>query len=212
MDFFEACDLYRGEDASDFDIMAPIVPVYEYDLLNYGPLRMWPGMGTLITEDDREWTGTIDSRGTDHHQVPTPRDGRDGTSARMEFGLPFIDKSTYNAIRLLDEPVAGRTITVYLAILLPDEGLRPSTPLRFQAQYTMKAPLFDTGLVQINGGFVRTYNAKVVARDGYEGRSQAYRGTYSSTCQGERALELGVAVDKGCDFIAALANVTITVP
>lgn len=208
MNFLEALDQYRGDDEDSADISCPLVPVYEYDLTS-GPIRMWPGFGRLHTIDGRKWLGTVDSSGVDHHQAPGPRDGRDGTSAKMTFGLPYIDRETYNQIRLVKEESRDRPVRVYLCVLLPNEGLRPQTPLRFQAEYTLISPLFDSGLTWDEVRFIRRYSVSIIGRDGNQSRALADLGTYTSTGQRDRAAEFGIAVDRGCDFVAALENVTV---
>jgi hypothetical protein len=210
-DFLDLIDEAVGTAADRHDIRLPIVPCFEYGFIS-GPIRIFRGQGKLFSQDGRTWLGSIDSRGIDHHQTPALRDGRDGSSERLEFGLPFLDKTTYDAIRTLEESVAGRMITVYLAAVLASEGLRPTTALEFLGRYTMQSPTFSDGYALADGIWQRQYKITVVAKNANAGRSRAPRGTYSDTSQQERAAQLGVAADHGCGFVAALANKTISFP
>lgn len=210
-EFLDRLDEIIGTASEDSDIRASIVPCFEYDF-DSAPLRLARCQGVIISEDGREWIGTVDGSGGDRHQTPPLRDGRDGTSARLEFGLNFLDKATFDAIKAEHEPVAGRTITAYLAIVEQGEGARPATPLEFLGRFVMQSPTFADGFGGAGGTYRRNYRITVVAKDGNAGRSRAQRGTYSDTSQQERAAALGVAVDYGCGFVAALSNTTLQFP
>ena len=67
--------------------------------------------------------------------------------------------------------------------------------------------------MEISGGAVsQKYDTSVVAKDGNFGRSEIPNGTYANTIQQERAKQLGVNTDLGCQYVAALANRTYIVP
>lgn len=210
-EFLDRLDEVLGVEADDGDIHVTVAACFEYDF-DTAPLRVWAGQGVLITSDGREWIGTVDSTGTDRHQTPSLKDGRDGTSTRLEFGLQFLDKTSFDAIKSEGEPVAGRTITAYLALIEQGEGMRPSIPLEFLGRFTMQSPTFSDSFGYQGGEYRRNYRITVVAKDGNAGRSRAQRGTYSDTSQQERAAALGVPIDYGCGFVASLANTTIQFP
>ena len=58
----------------------------------------------------------------------------------------------------------------------------------------------------------RTYTAAITAKDNNHGRSETPDRTYADTMQKRRAAQLGVAVDRGSEYLALLANRTYQVP
>jgi hypothetical protein len=210
--FLDAIDDHLGAAADGIaDIRASVVPLFEYDLGSI-VIRMWRGRGRLVTGDGRVWLGTIDSKGVDHHQTPALRDGRDGSSSRLEFSLPFIDKATFNDIKAGRVPVANRPLTVYLVLVEEGEGLRPAGDLEVLAKLTLQSPTFSDSFGWIGGELRRQYKVTVVAKDGNAGRSRSAKGTYSDTSQQERAATLGVVPDYGCGFVALLADLNLQLP
>lgn len=195
------------------DIRVVLAPCYFFDFNGY-PILLWRGQGRLFTSDGRKWLGSVDANGTDHLQAPDFNDGRDGAAAKLHFGLPYIDKQTYLALRDERWRVEGRKITRYMAVWKPGEGLRPGTPIDFDAHFYMQSVSFEEKVVQGPGmTMIAHYKATVTAKNGNAGRSQARRGTYTPTGQRDRALEMyGISNDKGCDFIPELANKTFVRP
>ena len=53
--------------------------------------------------------------------------------------------------------------------------------------------------------FVKRYKITVIAKDDNFGRSDSPRRTYADTMQKEYAKGLGVALDRGAEFLAGLA-------
>lgn len=209
---------YLGNADDITDIRAIVRRAWFYDFDGY-PVRMWQGQGKLFTADGNEWMGSIDAAGTDHHVTPTIQDGRDGSSANYTMSMTIPDipgESTsglYESLKKDQHRVNGRTVTVLLALFQQGEGLRPNTPLRFFKQLTMQSPKFTESLTQDGEGkLVRSYKVSVTARDSNYGRSNTPNRVYSDAAQKERARQLGVAVDRGCEFLGTLANRTYTVP
>jgi len=209
--FDDAIDEYVGREGVS-DIRAIVRPCYFFDFEGY-PTYLWRGQGRLHTSDGNVWLGTIDAAGRDHLTAPGFNDGRDGTSALLQFGMPYIDQPTYLALRNERDRVHGRKITRYMAVFQPGEGLRPDTPIDYDAHFYMQGTQFKENVSLAGLTMVRQFPITVTAKNGNAGRSQARRGTYTPTGQRERALEMyGIANDKGCDFIPELANKTFTRP
>jgi len=210
--FDDLLEQYIGAAGDSGDIRAIVRRCFFFDF-DGAPVRLWQGQGRLYTEDGNSWLGTIDANGTDHLSVPTISDARDGSSKRLEFSLPYIDAVTYAAIKAADTAINGRSITCYLAIFGIGEGLRPATPIDFFARFTMQSPVFEERLESPDGAtFIKSYKVTVIAKDGNSGRSRAPGGTYTDSCQRERARMLGVDPDLGCGFVAELANKTLQIP
>ena len=207
---FKSVLLEMVGDASDsFDIRVSVRRCYFYDFDGH-PVRMWDGIGVLSTSDGNEWMGTIVDD-VNMHQTPKLRDPRDGASLRYEFGLPYIDQATFDAMSADASLVEGREMTIYNVLVKEDEGLRPGTSLGFNRRLVMKGAKFTKGLSDAGAGNVRrTYGAFVLCRSIESGRSKFPGGTYTDTSQRERAALLGVANDSGCAFVAGNANRTYT--
>lgn len=216
-EFYDLLNEYMGEQDDMTDIRAVVRRCWFYDFDGY-PLRLWQGKGKLFTSDGNEWLGSIDANNNDHHKTPTIKDGRDGSSARSTFGIDLIDtpdtaaQEHYEAIRRDKWRVYGRKITCYLAIFKVDEGLRPKTPTVFFKEFIMMNPKFSEKMEINDGAVTKKYEVSVVAKDGNFGRSEIPNGTYANAIQQERANQLGVTTDLGCQYVAALANRTYIIP
>lgn len=216
-EFYNLLDEYVGEQDDVTDIRAVVRRLWFYDFDGY-PLRVWQGKGKLFTSDGNEWLGTIDGNDNDHHKTPAIKDGRDGSSARSTFGLKLIDtpgvaaQEHYEAIRRDKWRVYGRKITCYLAIFQIGEGLRPQTPTVYFKEFVMMNPKFSERMQIDNGSVKKIYNCSIIAKDGNFGRSEIPNGTYANAIQQERAKQLGVDVDLGCQYVASLANRTYIIP
>lgn len=217
MNFYDVLDEYIGDDDALSDVRAVVRRCWSYDFDGY-PLRVWQGKGKLFTSDGNEWLGTIDANNNDHHKTPAITDGRDGSSGSYTMGLNIIDTPNktageiYEAIKADQSRVAGRKVVCYLAIFKEGEGLRPTIPIAFFKEFTMMNSKFSEKIEFNNGKMVKKYTTSVVCKDGNFGRAERPNGTYASAIQQERARQLGVNVDKGCEFVAALANRTYQVP
>jgi hypothetical protein len=217
--FDEALDDYIGTDGDALtDIRATVRRCWFYDFNGY-PLRLWQGKGRLITADGNKWLGSIDGNGFDHHKTPSIQDGRDGSSATYNMTLNLIDipgqtaRQMYEAIKSEQWRTTGRTVTCYLALFQDGEGIRPGTPLAFFKELYMFAPKFSERIEgDANGPLVKKYSISIACKDGNFGRSNVPGGTYADTIQKQRALELGVPIDKGCEYVALLANRTYQLP
>jgi hypothetical protein len=73
------------------------------------------------------------------------------------------------------------------------------------------SPEFDEKLELDGFSIVRRYVVSVLAKDGNFGRSEIPGRTYTDTMQKDYAKSLGVDVDRGCEFVAGLANRTYKV-
>lgn len=217
-DFDTLLDEFLGNQNDAMDIRAVVRRCWFYDFVD-DPVYLWQGQGRLFTEDGREWLGTIDANGIDYHKTPAMQDGRDGTSPSYTMSIPIVDLPGQSAFDLYEElkadqsKASGRRIICYLAIFDQNEGLRPQTPLSFFKDFTMFSPQFSEKVdVDESGMFIKRYSVSVTAKDNNFGRSNVPRGTYADTIQKQRALQLGVSLDRGCEFLGLLANRTYQVP
>jgi len=217
-DFYTTLDQYYGPADSIDDIRVVSRPLWFYDF-NGAPLHIWKGQGTLITSDNQEWLGTVGPNGNDYHTAPAIQDGRDGTSATYEFSLeipqlPDQDvRETYEQLKAEQWRVNGRSLWCYMAIFKVDEALRISTPYIAFKELTMFSPKFSEKIESNDGkSLQRKYVISVTTKDANFGRWKKPNGTYTDTMQKRRAAELGIALDRGCEFVATLANRTYTLP
>ncbi len=212
--------------ASDvYDIKAMVRPCYFYDFRGY-PIRLWQGQGKLHTTTSvgdaldagggntiaaNEWLGTIDGQGNDLHRTPAIRDNRDGTSPRYTFTIPYLDETTYDALKADQSLARGRSMTCYQALFAVGEGLRPQTAIWFDYRVEIKGIEFKRSADLTGGTVTLTRTASALTRSSQQGRSKAPGGTYTSTAQNMRAKLLGLASDSGCDFVAANSRRTFVV-
>lgn len=220
-DFYTVIDEYLGDidDINDIsDIRVVVRKLWFYDFDGF-PTRLWQGKGRLFTQDGNEWLGTIDANNFDYHSTPPIQDGRDGSSATYNLGLTIPDIPGENAGVLYESlkseqwRAVKRNVTCYLAVFKDGEGLRIDTPVSFFKQLTMMNIKCSEKLEPGgNGGTVRRYRLSVTAKDANFGRSNVPNGTYADTIQKFRAKEHGVALDRGSEFLASLANRTFQIP
>jgi hypothetical protein len=216
--FYDLIDDIVGSADSVADIQATVRKCWLYDFRDE-PVRLWDGQGNFIDVGGNEWLGTVDANGFNIHKTPSLQDGRDGTSASYSFELTIpngegVDPlALYNALKADQAQVSGRTLTCYLVLFVEGEGLRPNAPLSFYKQLIMQAPKFSEAIARDSAGRVtKQYRCSVVARDSNSGRSAVPGRTYADTMQKRRAAELGIAVDKGAEYLALLANRTYQIP
>lgn len=210
---FETELLAHLGDATDaWDIRATVRRCFFYDFDGY-PTRLWDGQGVLTTTTSvgaalgqiaaNEWLGTITAEGQNLHSAPEISDDRDGTAPVYDFGLPHVDRATFDALKADQDLVKGRTLTIYDVIIPAGEGLLPQTAIRFNSKLTMQGADFSESFQEgAPGEYVRVYSASVSCRSGEAGRSRTPRGTYTDTCQRDRAALLGISDDTGCIFVA----------
>lgn len=216
--FYDQIDAALGAPDDISDIVATVRKCWFYDFKD-DPIRLWDGQGTFIDSDGHEWLGTIAADGTNIHKTPALQDGRDGTSAAYNFSLnipaiPGEDMlSLYNEMKADQSKVFGRTLTCYLVFFVEGEGLRPGTPLSFYKEMLMFSPKFAENIARsASGAITKTYAVSLIAKDNNNGRSEELGRTYADTMQKRRAAQLGVALDRGSEFLALLANRTYQVP
>lgn len=217
-EFYDRLDEIIGTSDSLTEIRAMVRDCIFFDFDGY-PLRVWIGQGRLHTSDDNTWLGCMDANGRSLLQMPRISDGRDGTAPTYEFGILLVDtpnasaQEMYDAMKAEQWRVNGQPLTIYKALFQIGEGLRPNTPLEFFKDLTMQSSRFDEKLEMDGTSVVLRYRVTVVAKDGNSGRSNVPGGTYSPSVQRARGRQLGLAYDdKGCDFIASLADRTYQVP
>ncbi len=216
--FYDQIDDILGAADDVTDIVATVRKCWLYDFAG-DPVRLWDGQGPFTDSQGNEWLGTINPSGGNIHKSPSLQDGRDGSSASYNFSLsipaiPGEDTlALYEALKADQSKVFGRKLTCYLAIFLEGEGLRPGTPLSFYKEMVMFSPKFSEGIERSAAGIVtKTYTVSITAKDNNHGRSETPDRTYADTMQKRRAAQLGVAVDRGAEFLALLANRTYQIP
>ena len=190
-----------GTAEDSFDIKAMVRRCFFYDFEGY-PIRVWDGQGVL-TAGGYDWLGTIDANGTNHHTAPAVADARDGTSPRYEFTIPYLDKTTFDALKADQDLAKGRDLTVYHVLFKVGDGLVPTTALRFGYKLIMRGTKFSEAVQGDTANPTVIRSASVLARSLEYGRARLPNGIYNSTSQKERARVLGVTADSGCDFVAA---------
>lgn len=217
--FYDAIDEVMG-DADDLtDIVATIRRCWLFDFRD-DPIRLWHGHGRMFSADGHQWLGTQDSGGRDLLKAPSLQDGRDGTSAAYQFSLnipslPGEESALelYEQLKAQQSKTFGRRVVCYLVLFKEGEGLRPMTPISFYKELYMQSPKFSEKIERGSDGLiVKNYSVTIVAKDDNSGRSQIPGRTYADTMQKRRASELDVAVDKGSEYLALLANRTYKIP
>lgn len=201
-----------GEADDAWDIRATVRRCFFYDFSGY-PTRLWEGQGVLTTTTSvgaalgqiaaNEWIGTYTAEGQNMHSAPELSDDRDGTAPVYDFGIPHIDRDTFDALKADQDLVKGRTLTIYDVIIPVGEGLLPQTAIRFNTRLTMQGADFSEAFQEGEAGeYIRVYSASVSCRSGEAGRSRIPGGTYTDTSQRDRARLLGESADSGCIFVA----------
>lgn len=198
-----------GTAADAFDIRAMVRRCFLYDFTG-SPVRVWDGTGGLYA-GGYEWLGTYDADGMNHHKAPAVRDDRDGTSPRYEFGIPYLDQTTFNALKASQALARGRDLICYHVVCQVGEGTRPGTDLRFNYRLAMRGVQFTERVDGEPGAEVIIRAASVIAKSLEYGRSNAPAGTMTDTAQNERARLLGLASDSGCIMVAKNAQRTFVI-
>lgn len=216
--FYDQIDEILGAADDVTDIVATARKCWFYDFKDE-PVRLWDGQGNFTDSEGNEWLGTIDANGGNIHKSPSLQDGRDGTSASYSFSLtipsiPGQDTlALYDSLKSDQSKVFGRKLICYIVLFIEGEGLRPNTPVSFYKEMTMFSPKFSETVGRASSGtVVKNYVVAITAKDNNHGRSETPDRTYADTMQKRRAAQLGVALDRGCEYLALLANRTYQVP
>lgn len=216
--FYDQINEILGAADDVTDIVATVRKCWFYDFAG-DPVRLWDGQGAFTDSDGHEWLGTMDASGGNLHKTPALQDGRDGTSASYTFALNIPSLPGQDTLELYEElkadqaKVFGRKLVCYLVLFVEGEGLRPNTPLSFYKEMTMFSPKFSETIARTSAGAViKSFNVSITAKDNNHGRSETPDRTYADTMQKRRAAQLGVAIDRGSEFLALLANRTYQVP
>ena len=124
-----------GTATDTWDMVPTVRRCFLYDFLG-APVRLWDGQGVL-TAGGFDWLGTIDAAGQNRHKAPGVRDDRDGSSPRLEFGVPYLDATTYAGLKASQSLARGRDLICYSVLCKAGEGLVPTTALRFNYRLAM---------------------------------------------------------------------------
>lgn len=208
---------YLGGADDAWDIRVAVRRCFFFDFEG-APARLWDGVGRLTTTTAvgdpltlasgdvipaTDWLGTRDGKGRNALSAPEIADDRDGKAPVHKFQLRSVGKEIFDALKADQDKVRGRKLTIYDVIVPQGEGLLPQTEIRFNTRLTMQGADFSESLQAGDGGeHVRVYSASVSCRSGEAGRSRTPRGTYTDTCQRDRAALLGISDDTGCVFVA----------
>lgn len=212
MAFSDELIAITGTATDAYDIKAMVRRCFLYDFTG-NPVRLWDGHGVL-NAGGYEWLGTYDAAGNNQHKAPAVRDDRDGASPRYEFGIPYLDQTTFLALKASQSLARGRDLICYHALFKIGEGLVPTTALRFNYRLAIKGVLFtervdadpaDPSKQQI----IRS--ASVLAKSLEYGRSRVPSGTMTDTAQNDRARVLGLPSDSGCSMVAKNSRRTFIV-
>lgn len=214
-EFDDKIDEILGDQDDLSDIILTVRRACFFDFFEY-PLRVWQGFGKLYTQDGQEWLGTMTAGGADLFKTPAIQDGRDGASGSYNMSLNIVNLpggdtalETYEKIKAEQSRVINRKMYMFLVLFLEREGLRPNTPISFFKEFNMFSPKFSEKIEQdATGKLVKKYNVSVLCKDGNYGRANTPNRTYSDPMQKEYARQLGVTLDRGCEYVALLANRT----
>src|SRR5690606_24152057 len=100
-EFYDKIDEILGEADSIADIVVTVRKCWLYDFAD-DPVLLWDGQGNFTDTLGREWLGTVDANGTNHHETPGLQDGRDGTSASYTFGLTIPNSDSDDPLALYE--------------------------------------------------------------------------------------------------------------
>lgn len=198
-----------GTAADAFDIKAMVRRCFLYDFVGQ-PVRIWDGQGVL-TAGGYDWLGTHDANGRNLHQAPAVRDARDGSAPRYEFGIPYLDQTTFLALKASQALARGRDLICYYALFQAGEGLVPTTALNFAYRLAIRGVQFTERVEGEPGAESVVRGASVIAKPLEYGRSRVPAGTMTDTAQQERARVLGLASDSGCAFVASNSRRTYVI-
>ena len=198
-----------GTATDTWDMVPTVRRCFLYDFTS-APVRLWDGQGVL-TAGGFDWLGTIDAAGQNRHKAPGVRDDRDGSSPRYEFGVPYLDATTYAGLKASQSLARGRDLICYSVLCKAGEGLVPTTALRFNYRLAMRGVTFSERMEGAPGMAVKVYSASITAKSLEYGRTRVPAGTMTDTAQRDRARVLGVAADSGCSMVAANARRTFKI-
>lgn len=102
-----------------------------FDILDT-PVRLWAGIGSMITPDGQRWHGFMGADENGEVQslfhIEPLGDVRDGAAPLYEMSLHFLDEATFLELRdMAAAKVKGRDVLFY-SVLLPKNGTRALTP------------------------------------------------------------------------------------
>jgi len=198
-----------GAATDSFDIRAMVRRCFLYDF-DGAPVRLWDGQGVLVA-GGYEWLGTHDENGQNLHKAPAVRDPRDGTSPQYEFGIPYLDKTTFDALKADQALAMGRDLICYHALFQVGEGLRPTNDLLYSYRLAMRGVQFSERVEGEPGMERIVRSASVIAKSLEYGRNRTPGGTMTDTAQQERARLAGVTSDSGCSFVSRNARRTFII-
>lgn len=199
------------------------------------PMRLWDGVGRLITVSSHGDAATAEGPGGETVSVaanewlgfrvpmdegetlslltvPPLKSPRDGRNPDYTFTFNGLDRATADALVNETWRVSGRALTVFSVLLVDGEGLRPQAGLRWRLQLTMASCTFRHSVEWAGDGLRRTYPVDLLARNDNAGRAHAPGNTMNDTGQRRHAASLGVTEDAGGEYVPALAKRTFRFP
>ena len=210
MAFADELEALTGTATDSFDIKAAVRRCYLYDFVGQ-PVRLWDGHGVLQA-GGYEWLGTFDANNQNRHKTPNVRDPRDGSAPRYEFAIPYLDRTTHDALKADQALAMGQDLICYNVLCKVGEGLIPTTELRWNYRLAIRGVQFGERMEGDRGSARKVYSASVIAKSLEYGRSRTPNGTMTDTAQRERARVLGVTVDDGCAFVSQNSRRTYIIP
>lgn len=174
-------------------------------------VRIWGGIGSMITPDGNRWAGwnATDGSGKTVSYFKPPRlmDIRDGSAPLYEFTLGYVDAETYGKVRDLDEEVKGRKL-ICSSVFLPDDSTRAKTPPGDSWRLTMIGSRFQEKRSRDqDGGHRMLYSMSVIAKNINGGRSRTQFGIMNDAGQKARSQELfGIEGDAYAQFCVKYIN------
>ena len=199
MSFSDELLSLTGTATDAFDIKASVRRCFLYDFVGQ-PVRLWDGHGVL-TAGGYDWLGTYDAMGSNRHKAPAVRDDRDGTAPKYEFGIPYLDKTTFLALKASQNLARGRDLICYHALFKVGDGLVPTTELLFGYRLAIRGVQFTERVDGEPGNETIVRSASVFAKSLEYGRSRVPAGTMTDTAQNDRAHLLGLPSDSGCSMV-----------
>lgn len=200
--------LLDGSAGGDRDIRSADCIYFDF---RGGPVRLWAGIGVMITPDGARWQGFYGhddgGRLRTLFDMQVLKDVRDGTSPLHELTLEHLDRATYLACRDERDQVRGRDVLIS-SVIMPAKGARALTLPGDTRRLQMLDTKFSEQTRRVGTGrAVVSRSVTVVAKNLNAGRSQTHFGTLSDTVQRARSLQVhGVENDHYCQFCGKYAN------
>jgi hypothetical protein len=175
-------------------------------------VRLWGGIGSLITPDGQRWVGYYIPGDGDEVQslldIPPIDDVRNGTSAPIQITLGYLDAESYARLRDDPEETDGRTLTI-ASVYLEQGSTRAATdPGNATRLKLVGKPGFrETRQKQDDDSYKFLYSLTVKAVNLNSGRSRIGANVFTYNGHKFRSeLIHGVADDEYAQFVARYAG------